>query len=103
MTEPTKAQGDILFWLWEGFGPETESIRGGDLVAYYEARWLRERNEQGRIGFTAGSGKAHAWRRSGGTQLAKLHEAGWLRRVDISWGVPIYAFSKKALEWIESQ
>jgi hypothetical protein len=112
MKEPTKAQAEILQFLWNSRRLEGV-IRGGDLVEHYHTREIARLTarylERGKpvpawigSGLTAGSGQAHSWRRTGGLQLKRMAQAGILDDCGFSVGVPIYEISAEGFDWVEA-
>lgn len=106
--KPTQAQQAILRYLAESKNYMDREFSGGDLIDLYHRRWLRahtpkDASESLRNAYahlTAGDPRSHAWRRTGGLQLRRMQEGGWLRRTDIRWGVSYYQITKKGADWI---
>jgi hypothetical protein len=109
--KPTKAQRELLTYMVEveeGAGTmvrmtsEGRLWRGGDLIEYYHARRLREAGIKDAdphsltmlaMSYTAGSPRAHAWRRAGGHALKNLAERGYVEFVDFDWGTSRYVLT----------
>lgn len=108
--ELTKSQEELLHWLfsdrlrWSDCDLKTiDNIRGGDLVEYYQERWIAASNNRDQSSLWAGHPKSHAWRRTGGLQLSRLQAAGFLYQSTIAWGIPLYGFTDLAIEWWENR
>lgn len=71
---------------------DTGRWRGGDLVEYYRQRDRRKVEEKnGAYAYHhVSTGRRHAWRRTGGALLGRLHDKGLLVMRRISHGVPEY-------------
>jgi hypothetical protein len=101
----TPAMRELLAWLARKGMLDREQLRGGDLVNYYHERAnAADRAEDERRGrprrhdyhFTAGSGRAHAWRRTGGRLLSNMQKAGLTIYTGSSWGTALYKLTDEA-------
>lgn len=113
MVKPTKAQGEILTYLYYNSGQQDRIVSGGDLVEFYHKR-RTERNVaryQAKdkdpplwlTGITyPTTPTAHAYRRTGGLQLRRMAEAGLMNDCGFHRGIPQYEISADGWDWIEA-
>jgi hypothetical protein len=118
----TKAQAELLRWLIEaeksaaaarekhGYPPQRAEFSGGSLISYYAERTVARRTAEYAAkgepmpsweSHPRGGYADHGWRRTGGLQLRRLADKGYLRQTQIIWGTPQYVLTDEGRAAVE--